>query len=352
MQHLGKLAKKRGLPPGSLVHVGDAKSQPTSVIYTSYSKGHFLQKMTFQFDDLPDKPTEAQTVTWLDIMGLGDVGLIEALGKHIHIDPLIQEDIVNTTQLPKVQDIEGILFFVIKVLEMTESELHIEQLSILLKGNLVITFQEKEPDTLGAIKKRIEEKRGRIVEKKADYLVYCILDYVIDGYFLVLSKLDSRISFLEDEFDTISGADLLDELQLLYKRIASVRRYFWQTRDMIFNLRKMESAQVSRTLDKYFSDLSDHINLMMDISDAFREEVYQLRERLLSSINLKTNEVMKALTMVATVFLPLTFIAGIYGMNFRYFPELEYRYAYPVVLVIMLFIGIAIFIYYKRKRWL
>ena len=292
-----------------------------------------------------------EKINWIDVRGIHDLNIIDKIGKKFKLHPLILEDITNTSQLPKIDEHEAFFFVIIKAISFDGFEVKIEHIALFLTPKLILSFQENTSDTFSVVKDRILNKKGKVTEKKEDYLLYTLFDYVIDTYFESLRKIDQRLSELGMEVDQTSSQSTLKNIQTLKKQILILKRHFWYTRDIILSLKKSESALIAENTHKYLTDLYDHIAHIIDISESFREELIDLSERHLSAINLRSNDIMKMLTIVATIFMPLTFLTGIYGMNFKYMPELEWKWSYPILTSIMLFIGFGLLFIFKRKKW-
>jgi len=353
MPRLTKKAKKAGLPPGVLVHVGEKRAEKVRISLIDYDEKGFQEKEVKNIEDcFPFKDTP--TVTWINIDGLHEVELIEKLGKHFDLHPLLLEDILNTGQRPKLEDFEDYLFVVLKMLSQTkkEEEIIAEQISLVLGPNFVISFQEREGDTFDPIRERIRSGKGRIRKMGADYLAYALIDAVVDGYFPLLEKFGERIEGMEEELVSDPAPETLQTIHDLKREMIFLRRSVWPLRELISGLQRGESPLVKETTKVYLRDVYDHTIQVIDSIENFREMVSGMLDIYLSSVSNKMNEVMKVLTMIATIFIPLTFIAGIYGMNFEYMPELGWRWSYPIVWLIIIAIAALMVTYFKRKRWL
>jgi len=349
-QYLSKLIKKAGLPPGTPFHIGSQKDTNTSITYTTYnSKNTDISTITND-EAIHVLPVE-DTIQWVDIRGISDVELIQNVTCKFNIHDLILEDVYNTVQLPKIEEHDSHFFLIIKAISFENETLSFEQIGLYFEKDVILSFQERSTDTFKLVRDRIASSKGRITNKKADYLLYALFDYVIDTYFEVLQRIDSRISELSDEVDQNPSQDILKKIQLLKKNVLMLKRYVWYTRDIILVLKKSESELILEKTDKYLTDLMDHVSHISDISESFREELIDLSELHLSAINLRSNDIMKMLTLVAAVFMPLTFLAGIYGMNFHYMPELQWKWAYPTLVFIMMVIIAGLLTFFKKKKW-
>ncbi|MBI4620796.1 MAG: magnesium/cobalt transporter CorA [Desulfobacterales bacterium] len=348
-----KRQKKIGLSPGTLVHIGEKKTDRTRIRIIDYDEAQFQEQEVntveecFPFKDTP-------TVTWVNIDGLHEVDVIERLGIHFNIHPLILEDILNTGHRPKMEDFEDYIFVVIKMLSIDEegSEINAEQISVLLGSNFVISFQERPGDVFDSIRERIRKAKGRIRKMGADYLAYALLDSVVDHYFIILESVGDRIESLEEDLVTNPVPETLQSIHHLKREMIFFRRSVWPLREVINVLERGESGLIKQSTGIFLRDVYDHTIQVMDTIETFRDMVSGMLDVYLSSISNKMNEVMKVLTIIATIFIPLTFMAGVYGMNFKYMPELELHWAYPAVWIAMVTVGVVMVIYFKRKKWL
>lgn len=348
--YLSKLIKKTGFPPGTAVHIGPKFQDKTNIFHVLY--GSKTLKCTDIKDIKKIKVTKKEgLVNWFDIRSLQDIESINTIGKKFKVHALIVEDILNTVQLPKIEEHDTHFFLIIKAINFQEETLNFEHICLFFQDRLILSFQEKISDTFKVVRDRILNQKGKIAEKEADYLLYALFDYVIDTYFESLQKIDNHISELNEEVDSNLSQDTLKRIQTLKKQILILKRHFWYTRDIVLTLKKSESSLISSKTDKYLTDLNDHIAHIIDISESFREELIDLTERHLSAINLRSNDIMKMLTIVAAIFMPLTFLAGIYGMNFKVMPELDWPLSYPILISIMVVIAIGLLALFKKKRW-
>lgn len=348
-----KRSKKVGLPPGTLVHIGEKKRERTTITILDYDEQHLQEQEIATVDEcLPfkDKPT----VTWINVDGIHQVEILERLGEYFGLHPLVVEDILNTDQRPKMEDFGDYIFIVLKMLYYSDkdNEIVTEQISLILGPNFVISFQEREGDIFDPIRERIRSEKGRIRKMGADYLAYALVDSIVDNYFVVLERLGERIEFLEDELVSNPTPETLQTIHNLKREMIFLRKSVWPLREVVSGLERGESPLIQESTGIYLRDVYDHTIQVMDAVETFRDMLSGMLDIYLSSISNRMNEVMKVLTIIATIFIPLTLIAGIYGMNFKYMPELESPWAYPVVWLVMLVIGGLMLIYFRRKRWL
>jgi magnesium transporter len=348
-----KRSKKAGLPPGTLVHIGEKKADTPKITIMDYDGTHFQEKEIktieecFLFKDTP-------TVTWINIDGLHRVEILEKLGECYGFHPLVLEDILNTDQRPKVEDYGEYIYIVLKMLDQSNksNEILTEQISLILGPSFVISFQEREGDVFDPIRERIRNGKGRIRKMGADYLAYALLDSIVDNYFVIMEKLGEKIEFLEEEVVKQPIPETLQTIHHLKREMIFFRKAVWPLREVIGSLERGELPLVKETTRIYLRDVYDHTIQVIDTIETFRDMVSGMLDIYLSSVSNRLNAVMKVLTIIATIFMPLTFIAGIYGMNFKYMPELEWRWGYPAVWFVVVLISVSMLIYFKRKKWL
>ncbi len=351
-RHFKRISKTIGLSPGTPIHIGEKRGGEVRITVIDYDEKQVTEKVV----DTPesclafrDKPT----ITWINIDGIHEVDTIEKIGNLFGLHPLIIEDIVNTGQRPKMEDFEDHIFVVLKMLSYDdEAEIKAEQVSLIIGHGFVISFQERQGDVFESIRERIRSGKGRIRKMGADYLAYVLIDAIVDHYFLILEKLGERIESMEDELVSNPTPEVLQKIHTMKRDMIFLRRSVWPLRELISGLERTESPLIKKGTEIFLRDVYDHTIQVMDTIESFRDMVSGMLDTYLSSISNRMNEVMKVLTIIATIFIPLTFIAGIYGMNFQFMPELAYRWAYPAVWGIMLVVAGAMVVYFKRKRWL
>ena len=348
-----KRSKKAGLPPGTLVHIGEQKAEKTRITIIDYDDAHFQEEETKTVEEcfpFKDKPT----VTWINVDGIHQVEVLEQLGDCFGLHPLVLEDILNTDQRPKVEDFSDYLFVVLKTFSYNDQsdELEPEQVSLILGPTFVISFQEREADVFNPIRERIKSNKGRIRRMGADYLAYTLLDSIVDNYFIVLEQVGEEVEFLEEELVTNPTPETLQTIHSLKRDMIFLRKSVWPLREIIGGLERGESSLIRESTEIYLRDVYDHTIQVIDTIETFRDMISGMLDIYLSSVSNRMNEVMKVLTIIATIFIPLTLIAGLYGMNFQYMPELEWRWGYPMVWLVMLAIGALMLVYFRRKKWL
>jgi len=348
-----KRSKKFGLPPGTPVFVGEKKVEKIKITIVDYDEDHLEEKEAKTIEEcFPFK--EKPTVTWINIDGLHEIEIIDKLGKYFDLHPLIIEDIVNTGQRPKMEDLENYIFFVLKMLYYDEKkdDITTEQVSLILGSNFVISFQERPGDVFDPVRERIRKSRGRIRKVGSDYLVYALIDAIVDHYFIVLEKLGEKIEYLEEELVTDPRPETLQAIHNLKRDNIFLRKSVWPLREVISGLERGESPLIEKSTEIYLRDVYDHTIQVIDTLETYRDMVSGMLDTYLSSVSNKMNEVMKVLTVIATIFIPLTFIAGVYGMNFEYMPELGWHWGYVMVWIIVLTITALMAFYFKTKKWL
>jgi len=348
-----KRSRKSGLPPGSLVHIGERKVRTPKISIIDYDEAKFWEERSKKIEEcfvFKERPT----ITWVNIDGLHQTSLLEALGDCYGFHPLVLEDILNTDQRPKIEDYGDYLYIVLRSLEYNERKKEIEsdQISIILGRNFVFSFQEKEGDTFDAVRERIRTGKGRIRKMGADYLVHALLDSIVDNYFFILEKLGERIEFLEEQLVTQPTSETLRTIHGLKRELIFLRKAVWPLREVVGSLERGESPLIQESTRIYLRDLYDHTIQVIDNVETFRDMIAGILDIYLSSVSNRLNTVMKVLTVIATIFMPLTFLAGIYGMNFKFMPELEWRWGYPLLWGVMVATGISMMIYFKKKKWL
>ncbi|HEX7401161.1 MAG TPA: magnesium/cobalt transporter CorA [candidate division Zixibacteria bacterium] len=348
-----KRSKKSGLPPGTLVHIGEKKTDRVKITILDYDELQFEEKEAKTIEEcfpFKDKPT----TTWINMDGLHQVDITEKLGKHFDIHPLVLEDILNTEQRPKIEDFDDYLFIVLKMLYLDgkEDEIKVEQISMILGPNFVISFQEREGDVFDPLRGRIKEGKSRIRKMGSDYLAYALADAIVDNYFTVLEKLGEKIENVEDELIGNPTPETLQTLHDLKREMIFLRKSVWPLREVISRCEREETPLIKDTTRIYLRDVYDHTIQVIDSVETFRDMLSGMLDIYLSSISNRMNQVMKVLTIIATIFIPLTFLAGVYGMNFENMPELKWRVGYFMVLGIMVIIAVFMLFNFRKRKWL
>ena len=354
-----KVSKSKGLAPGSLIHIGEKKTEKIRISIIDYDEKKVEEKEIKTIDEcFPFK--KKPTTTWINIDGLHEIEIIEKIGGHFEIHPLVLEDILNTDQRPKMEDFDKYIFFVLKMLytEEKNQEIHGEQVSIILGKNFVISFQEGIGDVFDSIRGRIRSGKTRIRKRGADYLAYALIDAIVDGYFSILEKIGEKIENMEEELISNPTPKTLQQIYNLKREMIYIRKLVWPLREVLNNLLREESKIIKDTTHIFLRDLYDHTIQVIDTIETFRDLISGMLDMYMSSVSNKMNEVMKVLTIFAAIFIPLTFIAGIYGMNFDpgaspfNMPELGWDWGYPAIWIVLISVAVIMLIYFRRKKWL
>ena len=352
---LRKRNPTHGLPPGTVLYVGQERRHTPSMQWIAYTDRAVTEIDPATLETAAAKSLPGQ-IGWLNIDGLSDTALLEEVGRHFDIHALTLEDIANTTQRPKYDLFDQYAFLTFKMLRVDPTNpkgIIAEHVGLVLKNDLAITFQEAPGDVFGFVRERIRSGRGRIRSMKADYLAYSLLDAVIDGYFSVLEAQGDQIAELDEALlEGHPSANFLRDIHRLKRQIIYVRRAAWPLRELIGSIQKTRTELFDDSTDMYFRDLYDHCIQVLDSIETDRDLLASLTELYVSITGNRMNEIMKVLTIIATLFIPLTFVAGVYGMNFRHMPELHQTWGYPAVLVLMLCMTVGMLLFFRRKKWL
>ncbi len=348
-----RVSMKAGLPPGALVHIGERKLAETMVTLIDYAQHEISEQAVTELETLA-RPQDVEGVRWIDVKGLHETEVVRGVAGPFGVHPLLIEDILNTSQRPKLEDHGEYLFLVFKMLYPggQEGEVCAEQVSLVLGRGYVITFQESGTDVFESVRERIRTSRGLIRTQGADYLAYALIDAVVDHYFPILEDLEEAIEATEGELLDNPTVDTLAAIHRLKNDTLFYRRNLWPLRDVLYVLERGDSGLIADKTRIYLRDVYDHIIQVVDTTEIYRELIAGQLELYLSTVSNRMNEVMKVLTIFASIFIPLTFIAGIYGMNFQYMPELGWRWGYPVLLGCMLTVGVAMVFFFRRRHWL
>jgi magnesium transporter len=348
-----KTSEKIGLHPGALIHIGEKKIDRPRIRVIAYSEGQLEEAEVNTIEEIfPYRDND--NVTWVNIDGLHDVDVMEKIGRHFNLHPLMLEDILNTDKRPEIEDYGEYVFMVIKMLYYDEIEklVKAEQLSIVLGNNIVFTFQERVGDVFNPLRERIRKGRGRLRKSGTDYLAYALLDTIVDNYFLILEKFSDALEAIEDELMKNMNKNTIKKIHRMKREMVFLRKSVWPVRELVNGLGRSGSALIDESLSIYIRDLYDHTVQVIDTIETMREMVAGMLDIYLTTASNRMNEVMKVLTIMASIFIPLTFIAGIYGMNFEGMPELHARWGYPVILVLMFVVAISMIFYFKKRKWL
>jgi len=347
-----QVSKKAGLPPGTLIHIGEQRTERTEISITRYNADDYHEYSSVSVDDITGFIDDS-AVTWVNVTGLAQTDIIEKIGDLFSIHPLVLEDILNTRQRPKTEDYGSYVFVVINMLSSgTEEGIVSEQVSFLLTQNAVISFQEQPGDVFDSVRRRIQSKKGRIRQSGPDYLIYALIDSIVDNYFVVFEWIGEVVEDIEDELIKSPTPEILETIYALKRDLIYIRKVIYPMREVTSILERGDSELIDSSILMYFRDVYDHVIQLADYVETYRDMSAGMLDIYLSSVSNRMNEVMKVLTIIATIFIPLTFVAGIYGMNFSYMPELGWRFGYPGALGIMAAIVVIMLMYFRRKQWL
>jgi magnesium transporter len=352
LKHISKRrSQKAGLPPGTPMYIGETPSETARITMIHYDQTNLEEKQVEQIEECflyKDK----QTVNWINVDGL-HAGIIAQLGDCFDVPALALEDILNTDQRPKMEDLGRNLFFVLKMLscDPVHKEIVVEQVSFVLGSNYILSFQERMGDVFDPVRQRIRNNKSHLRKTGPDYLAYALLDIIVDNYFIILETLGEQITALEDDLLSNATPKTVQAIHHLKREMIFLRKSVLPLREVITGLSREEVELVTPLTRTHLRDVYDHTIHVIETIDTYREMLAGLLDLYLSSMSNKMNEVMKVLTIIATIFIPLSFIASIYGMNF-YIPEVQWPWGYPVILGVMFFISIGMLIYFRRKKWL
>ncbi|HPA77194.1 MAG TPA: magnesium/cobalt transporter CorA [Kiritimatiellia bacterium] len=348
-------SRRRALqsPPEALVYIGSNPNANEMIDVFSYNKGHF-EETQVHADQFPSGPLPRGHVTWVNVDGVSDVNLIRRIGAQFGFHELVLEDIVHTGQRPKMEDHGSYIYCVLRMLYNKDHDDHIEseQVSLLLTQDAVFTFQEAQGDVFDPVRKRLREKNSHLAEHGADYLAYSLVDMIIDNYYLILEDIGDRIERLEEEVSGRPDPETLKNIHGVRSDLIHIRKAIWPLRELTSDLQRCDSPLIRRETSRFIGNLRDHMLQIMDAVETFRDTTGGLLDIYISQISFHMNEIMKTLTITATIFIPLTFVAGVYGMNFRHMPELDWRWGYAMSWAIMSGIALFMLLLFRRKKWI
>lgn len=349
---LSKRSLKAGLPPGSLVHLGDNAPEKATITVINYNESDFRLNITEAADECLSY-IDPSMVTWINVEGINNVDIIETIGRRFDLHPLLLEDVMNTDQRPKMEDYGDYLFIVVKMLflENGGSRVVTDQVSFVLGEKYVISFQERQSGLFKSVEARLGNSKWRIRKMGGDYLVYSLIDVVVDNYFIILEKLGERIEVIETDLVSSPRPEILRSLQTLKKDLIFLRKSVWPLREVVAAMERGETDLIAGSSRIYLRDVFDHTVHAIDTVETFRDMLSGMLDIYLSSTSNRLNEVMKVLTIIATLFIPLTFIVGFYGMNFKFMPETQWFLGYPAVILLMVVVTLVMIRYFKRKKW-
>lgn len=372
-----KNARKAGASPGTLIHIGENYDEEIKITLIEYNedsyekkdlKGEELSSLNFSEErstdglvwnnseklSMADKASNPAKVKWLNVDGLSKIGIIESIGALFKFHPLVLEDILNTGQRTKIEDYNDYVYIVLKkiIFDEKSNELKSQQISVILINNCIVTFQETEENFFDSIKNRIKAGKGNIRKFGADYLLYALIDTIVDSYFVILEKMGNKIDEAEEDLLEDPGKEIFQKIHKLKREMLFLRKSLWPFREVISFLLQSENVFIDPHIIIYLRDVYDHIIQVIDTIEVYRDMLSGMLDTYLSSIGNKTNEVMKVLTILSTIFIPITFLAGVYGMNFEILPELKWRWSYAVFWLICILSTILMLRFFKKKKWL
>ena len=347
-----KRSAKAGLPPGALIHIGERHTEKVNITLCEYTEAGFHQRQVNSLEGVRP-PAESTKTLWIHIDGLQDIPILQQIGNIFGLHPLILEDILNTEQRPKREDHGDYLYIVLKRFQQAEKEeLVPEQISIVFGTNWLISLQEKEGRLFDPVRERIRNEKGRMRKSGVDYLAHALLDAIVDSYFVILDQFGEEIEDVEEALIGQPSPDTLRSIQSLKRGNLFLRKSIWPLREIVGALGRSDSSLIRESSFIYFRDVYDHVVQAIDTIETYRDMLSGMLDIYLSSISNRMNEIMKVLTLIATLFMPLTFLAGMYGMNFKYMPELEWRWGYFVLWGVMIVVAALMVLFFRRKRWL
>jgi len=346
-------ARKAGKPPGTLDFIGKKKQEKTKIHMIDYTKTKITENEVKRVEECYPM-MKRPTTTWINVSGIHDVETIEKLGKSFNLHSLVLEDILNTNQRPKAEDFDRYMFIVMKMIKWKgdSGELDIEQVSLVVGKGFVISFQEKEGDVFDPIRQRIKKKGSRFRKMGNDYLAYALVDAVVDNYFSVLESIGEKIEEMEEELVGRPDPKILNEIHKLKRELIYLRKSVWPLREVIGSIQRTDSGLFGKASQMYLRDVYDHTIQVIDTIETFRDMVSGMLDMYLSSVSNRMNEVMKVLTIFASIFIPLTFVAGIYGMNFTHMPELDWEWGYPMVWIVIILMSATMLTFFRRRGWI
>lgn len=344
--------KTIGLPPGSLVHIGERKRETAIMTLIEYDEDSFAQNV-IKSDNLTQLKGDNAVIKWVNVEGLHEVENLAKIGEVFNLHPLVLEDILNTDQRPKLEFGDEYVYISAKMLfyDTQRSEFNIEQVSIILGKNYILSFSERDTDVFEPVIRRLEQGMSRIRKLGPDYLAYCLLDVIIDNYFNVLENFSDEIEVAEDELVIHATNKTLSTIHKLKRQVLFLHKAVWPLRDVLASLSRGDNPLIKDSTEIFMRDLYDHTIQIMDTTEILRDILSSMLDVYLSSSSNKMNEIMKVLTIISTVFMPLSFIVGVYGMNIKIMPELEWPFMYPFLWFFMISIAAAMLYYFKRRKW-
>lgn len=347
-----KTLQKVGSSPGTLVHVGEKRTDTVHLSLMHYDGKDLIERTLDKVED-GLALVDSGATTWINIDGIHDVTFMEHFGRQHGIHPLTLEDVLNTTQRPKAEVFDEYLYVVLKMLryDTARGAVVSEQVSLIIGPHSLVSFQEAAGDVFEPVRDRIRKGQGRIRSSGSDYLAYALIDAIVDNYFVTLDHVGQRLEEMEEAIDAHPDADLLASIHDVRRELILLRKQIWPMRDVIAQLLKDDSPFISNATRLFIRDIYDHTIQVIDTIGSFRDTLSSLQELYLSMNSNRMNEVMKVLTIIATIFIPISFITGIYGMNFQHMPELAWRWGYPSVWILIVVVVAIMLMYFRSKKW-
>lgn len=344
----------KGAPPGTLVYDREKRTPEVSIRVMDYSPDACHIRKPVKIEDTYAL-RDSQSVSWIDIEGLHDTDLLAKFGDHFGLHPLVLEDILNTHQRPKLEEYDDYFYIVARMLmagKTPDEPVHSEQVSFILGKHFMATFQDVPGDVFDPVRHRVEHGRGKSRKSGADYLLYTLLDAIVDNYFVLLQSMADRIETVEQSIVWKPQREDLDKVHKLRRELVYMRRNVWPLRDVVASLDRTDSELIAEETKVYLRDLHDHVVQVIDAIENFRDVLTSLQDLYMSGISNRTNEIIRVLTIISTIFVPLTFLAGVYGMNFHYFPELAWKWGYLCFWIVSVVVVISLIAFLRRRNWL
>ena len=348
-----KTSVRPGAAPGTLIHIGEQRMDKVHLNLVTYGPDTIEEYQTNSLEEILSICGTAG-ISWLNIDGIHDIDLIGMLGRHFELHPLTQEDILNTAHRPKFEEFDNYAYIVLKMLRYDPeiNQVVAEQVSLVLSGNILISLQETSGDVFNPVRTRLQKGLGRIRKAGSDYLAYALIDAIVDHYFAILEKIGTQVEEIEEDTLTNPTREVLERIHGMKREILFLRKQIWPLREVIGFMTKDESRWINEGTRIFLRDVHDHTIQIMETIESQRDILAGLLDLYMTGVSNKMNEIMKVLTIIATIFIPITFIAGVYGMNFKYMPELHWRWGYGMVWGLMIAMVAAMVLYFKKKKWL
>lgn len=346
------ISKKKGLPPGTLVYIGDEIHKDTKITLISYTKEFFLKKLIYNLEEV-EIVINNSNINWINIIGISDAVIIEKMGSFIKLHQLLLEDIMNTEQRPKVVSIKNGIFIILKnlIYSNEDDKLKQEQVCLILGNNYVLSFKERDNVLFNEIEVRLQENIGLLRISKSDYLLYSLLDLIVDNYLMNLEDLAKKVEKTEKDLISNPTEETLHKILSLKRISNTILKNTLPLKEILNRINIAKTGYIQENTILYLNDIQDHVLYIVEILETFQNMLFEMLNVYLSSVNNKLNEVMKVLTIISTIFIPITFITGFFGMNLTYLPGIDDIWA-PIILIgIMLAIGILMLVYFKKKNW-